>query len=280
MKQIINPKLFSTVIFLLSLVVVVKLIWIAVAFTFLPISGEEFVSKSTGKALYVRVRLSNKSAVIAPIKSKAPPKVVVASMRGIKLIALYNSGKIVVVTVEKNRKTSVLGKGDKIDGFTLVSAGADYVLFTKNSKEFTLSLESTKKIGKQLNKQTTQKANRRTNNHSSKNKIIEKDGIKMVKRKLLTSYISSPDKIWKDIGISENKQNGKLHGFKINYVRRNSDFEKLGLQRGDLLMAINAEKLDNIGAVMNLYKNINNIENLTLTVERDGKSEDIEYEIQ
>ena len=280
MKQIINSKLFSTIVFLLSLVVLIKLAWTAVSFMFLLNSGEEFTQKSGGKALYYRVRLSNKSAVIAPITKKVPVKVPVSSMKGIKLLALYNASETVVVTVEKNRKTSVLGKGDKIDGFTLISAGSDYAMFKKSSKEFKLTLENTKRIKEQINKSFRPKVRQPKNSPASNEKIIEKDGIKMVNRKLLTSYTSNPEKIWKDIGISENKRNGKLNGFKINYVKRGSDFEKLGLKRGDLLMAINAEKLDNIGAVMGLYRDINNIENLTLTVERNGRSEDIEYEIQ
>jgi len=31
---------------------------------------------------------------------------------------------------------------------------------------------------------------------------------------------------------------------------------------------------------MGFFNNINNLDNLTLTVERNGKSEDLEYEIQ
>jgi general secretion pathway protein C len=280
MKQIISSKLFSTLIFLLSIVVLVKIVWIAISLTFLPNSGEEFSSNSKSKALYFRVRLTNNKAVIAPVRVRTPRKAPVSSMRGIKLLALYNASDVVVVTVEKNRKTSVLGKGDKIDDFTLVSAGADYALFRKNSKNFKLTLENKKTIGNQIRRTSTPKAHSQREKASSNEKIIEKDGIKMVNRGLLTSYTSHPEKIWKDIGISENNRNGHLNGFKINYVKRGSDFEKLGLKRGDLLMAINAEKLDNIGAVMSLYKDINNIENLTLTVERNGKSEDIEYEIQ
>jgi len=281
MKQVISPKLFSTLIFLLSIVVFIKLLWIAVSLTFLPTTGEEFSANSKAKALYFRVRLSNKSSVIRTPTVKRAIKKVVNSMRGIKLLALYNNDEdIVVVTVEKNRKTSVLGKGDKIDGFTLISAGTDYALFEKSGKEFKLTLENKKVIGNSSEKYSRQKSYRPKEVVSSSNKIVEKDGVKLVNRNLLTSYTSSPDKIWKDIGISENKLNGKLNGFKINYVKRGSDFEKLGLKRGDLLMAINAEKLDNLGAVMSLYKDINSIENLTLTVERNGKSEDIEYEIQ
>ncbi|SFV71797.1 General secretion pathway protein C [hydrothermal vent metagenome] len=277
MKQIISPKLFSSLIFFLSIVLLVKIAWTTISLMFLPSSGEEFNPKVKTKALYYRVRLSNNSAVIAPI-IKAKPKRIVSSMRGIKLIALYNASDNIVITVEKNRKAVVLSKGDKIDGFVLKSAGADYAIFVKNGKEFKLTLNATKTIGSQITPSHSKKP--ASTKPNANKKIKEQNGVKVVNRNLLTSYTSNPKKIWKDIGISENKLNGKLHGFKINYVKKGSDFEKLGLKRGDLLTAINAEELDNLGAVMSLYGDINNIENLTLTVERNGKSEDIEYEIQ
>jgi len=277
MKQIISPKLFSTLIFFLSIILLVKIVWTTLSFMFLPNVGEEFSSKVKAKALYYRVRLSNNAMNIEPVVKKRPKKTV-SSMRGIKLIALYHASDTLVVTVEKSRQASVLTKGDKIDGFVLTSAGSDYAMFTKNTKEFKLTLSATKTIGSQI---THSQPKKRTLIKPNSNKEIkEENGIKVVNRSLLTSYTSNPKKIWKDIGISENKVNGKLNGFKINYVKRGSDFEKLGLKRGDLLTAINAEKLDNLGAVMGLYGDINNIENLTLTVERNGKSEDIEYEIQ
>ncbi|CAA6824183.1 MAG: General secretion pathway protein C [uncultured Sulfurovum sp.] len=87
------------------------------------------------------------------------------------------------------------------------------------------------------------------------------------------------DKIWKDIGLAQYKENGKADGFKVNFIKGGSDIEKLGLKRGDILKAVNAEPL-NLSSAMSFFNDINNLENLTLTVLRNGKSEDLEYEIQ
>jgi len=281
MKQIINSKYLSLLIFLLSIIVVIKLIWIIISIVLLPKSGEEYKEATKAKKLYYRVRLSSESNIIAPIKSTT--RVAsnrTASMRGYKLLGLYNSKKTLVVTVEKNRKTTILAKGENIDGFELISAGATYAIFNKNNKNFKLSLVNIKntqpkKINKHFNKT---KSSLKSN--SNKNEIVEEGGVKLISRNLLTSYTKDIDKIWKDIGIVQNKSNGKLNGFKINYVKRGSDFEKLGLKRGDILKAVNAEELNSFSAAMNFFKDINNIENLTLTIERNGKSEDMEYEIQ
>ena len=276
MKQIINTKYFSTAIFFLSIVVLVKLIWLAISLLFLPSSGVEYTQGGKAKALYYRVKLTNTAAAIAPVKS-TKKKAVVSSMRGLKLLALYNASDALVVTVAKGSKTTVLGKGEKIDGFTLTSAGPNYAIFTKAGKEFKLSLINVKSSGKSSSRSKAVVSNEVK---SDKETIVEEGGVKRIKRDLLTSYTKDVDKIWKDIGISENKVSGNIHGFKINFVKKGSDFEKLGLKRGDILMGLNGEELNSYGAAMGFFKDINNIENLTLTVERDGTTKEIEYEIQ
>ncbi|MBU1667250.1 hypothetical protein KKC13_02460 [bacterium] len=281
MKQIINSKLFSTIIFFLSVMVLVKVTWLVISLFFLPSSGEEYTQEGKAKALYYRVKLTNESAVIAPVVNNRSQAPVISSMQGFKLLALYNASDKLVVTVEKGSKTTILAKGEKVDGFTLSSAGSNYAIFTKAGKEFRLSLS---KMDNNSQNTTMNTSGKRPNignqNKKDSTGIIEQDGKKIISKNLLDSYTKDVDKIWKDIGIGENKVDGKLNGFKINYVKQGSDFEKLGLKRGDLLMAINAEELNSYGAAMNFFKEIENIENLTLTVQRNGKSEDIEYEIQ
>ena len=101
-----------------------------------------------------------------------------------------------------------------------------------------------------------------------------------MKRGLLSSYTKDVEKIWKDIGISEYKVNGKLGGFKVNFVKRDSDFEKLGLKRGDILKSVNGQELNSYNAAFSFYKEIETVENLTLSIKRDNKDMELEYEIQ
>jgi len=278
MKQIINSKHLSTFIFLLMILVIIKTIWIAISLLFLPKVGENYQEETRVKKLYYRVRLTNESNTITPVKSIKPTNTPrVSSMSGYKLLGLYNSKKTLVITVEKARKTTILSKGEKINGFELISAGANYALFKKSGKEFKLSLNKIKNTMPSDNTRATGK----NSSLQHPNKTIEEhNGVKVISRNLLTSYTKNIDKIWKDISIAQNQKNGKLNGFKINYVKKGSDFEKLGLKKGDILMGINAQPLNSLSAAMNFFKEINDIENLTLTVERNGKSEDIEYEIQ
>jgi general secretion pathway protein C len=280
MKQIINSRYLSTITFILSIIVFIKLLWMAASIFLLPKSGEEYKEAGKAKTLYYRVRLTNESNVIAPVKNVVQPvKVAAISMRNYKLLGLYNDTKKLVVTVEKGRKTTILAKGEKIDGFELSSSGDNFAIFKKNGQEFKLSLLNVKNT-RQPTEQAMSSQTNAPSVQSTSHQIIEQGGTKVISRSLLTSYTTDIDKIWKDIGIAQYKQNGKLSGFKVNYVKKGSDFEKLGLMRGDILKAINAEELNSLSSAMNFFKDINNIENLTLTVERNGKREDMEYEIQ
>jgi len=277
MKQIISTKHLSTVIFLLSIMVGIKILWLVVSILFLPNTGEEIEQSTKAKKLYYRVRLNNEQGVPPPPPPAPTNKV--ASMSGYKLLGLYNSKKTLVATIEKGKKTEVLSKGETTtNGFKLMSAGSDFVIFKKNSKEFKLSLENTKNSKNSHNSSRSTPKTTRAKSHVS-SEIVEEDGIKHIPKTLLTSYTKDTDKIWKDVGLSPHKTNGKADGFKVNFVKKGSDIEKLGLRHGDILKAVNAEPL-NLSSAMNFFNNINNLDNLTLTVERNGKSEDLEYEIQ
>lgn len=280
MKQIINSKHLSTLIFILSIIVAIKLLWVTASVLLLPKSGVEFQESAKLQKLYYRVRLTNNAKAIVPVKPKnVPKKNQVSSMRGYKLLGLYHSKETLVVTVEKSRKTTILSKGESTkDGFKLVSAGQNYALFEKNKEQFKLSLVSSKSTkGTQTVTAPTRTAPKASQKSSTA--IVDDGEVKRIPKQLLTSYTKDTEKIWKDVGLAQYKKNGKPYGFKINFVKKGSDMEQLGLKRGDILTAVNAEPL-NLSTAMGFFNTINTMENLTLTVERNGQSEDMEYEIQ
>ena len=285
MKQIISSKHLSSLIFILSLIVGIKVIWIVVSILFLPNSGENYHEPNRVKKLYYRVRFTSKSNGVATQltaeeieRQKREMAKKMNLMQGYRLLGLYHNHikKVLVITVEKANKTTVLAKGEEIDGFKLISAGEDYVLFKKSGKSFKLSLS---KITKQM-KRVSNHSHQQNNSMKSSTIVESETGVKEIPRTLLSSYVKDSDKIWKDIAIVQNKKNGVSNGFKINYVKKGSDFEKLGLKRNDVLIEINAEPLNSLSTAMKLFNEINTIENLTLTVLRNGNKEEIEYEIQ
>ncbi len=283
MKNFLINKLLSKIVFILAIIIVVKIVWFTISLLFLPNSGVEHIEKAKLKPLYYRVKLANKSKT-APIQAVKKPKKapIVITMRGIKLLALYNSKESLVVTVSKANKTKVLSKGEDIDGFILVSAGADYAIFKKGGKEFKLMLEgSTIKNPNAIKViKSTPTKQKIKDKLKDKGIIVSSDGeSKIVSKGLLTSYTKDIDKIWKDVGIGEHKTDGILDGFKVNFVKRGSDFEKLGLKRGDILKSINGQELNSYNAAFSFYKEIGDIDSLTLGITRNNQDMELEYEI-
>lgn len=274
MKNFTDNRIFSTLLFFLIVALIAKTVWIVVSMLLLPSSGVEQTTVAKSKPLYYRIKLANKSKEIRPVTSiKKTPTI--GTMRGINLLALYSATDTLIVTVEKVGKTKVLAKGEAIDGFILSSAGSSHALFKKGGKEFKLMLKGSKyKESKRVVPTVSVEEPRAgiTPNDYGTGKVVSRD--------LLSSYTKDIDKVWRDIGIGEYKVDGKLQGFKINFVKKNSDFAKLDLRRGDILHSVNGQELTSYNAAFSFYKNMEAVENLTLGIKRDNQDMELEYEIQ
>ena len=61
--------------------------------------------------------------------------------------------------------------------------------------------------------------------------------------------------------------------------KRNSDFSKLGLRRDDVIKSINGQEINSYNRAFETYKNIQNVENLTMVIKRGKEEMELEYEI-
>jgi type II secretion system protein C len=276
MKHLFKPQVVKGLWALLILLLVVKSVWFFVAVLWLPTSGVDHVENKGGKALYYRVKLSPNGAP-APTTSKKPVQTA-GSIKDIKLLAIYNASDVTVVTVEHKRKTTVLAKGEAINGFVLEGAGNNYATFSKNAKIYKITLIISTKGDTSI-----KSAKPSPVTTSSRNKVegdvVDAGDHKIIDKSLIDHYATNMDDIYKNIGIKEIKKAGKLEGFSISFIRKGSPFAKLGVKRGDVIKAINGQKIDSYNAAFGVYKNISNIENLTLVIERGKEEMELEYEV-
>jgi len=279
MKPIFNLQSIKNIIPIFIVMIVVKLIYVVLTILFLPSSGQEITSNKKAKALYYRLKLSQSIKSVAPKVTKIEkPK---SSIDSIKLMAIYNSNDRLVVTVKSKNKIKVLAKGEEIDGFILTSATRDYAIFTRNEKNYTVQfIKKTKSVNSNIKSMVRDIPKRKGEIDDDTPAIVDDGYTKIVKRGLLQHYKKDNKSIWKDIGINAVKNGSVVNGFKVRFVRKGSDFEKLGIQRGDTIMAVNGEELNNYESAVSLYKNIDTIENLTLTIKRRNKEMELEYEIK
>ena len=276
MKHLFKPQVVKGLWALLILLLVVKSVWFFVEVLWLPTIGVDHVEEKGGKALYYRVKLSPNAAP-APTTSTKPAQTA-GSIKDIKLLAIYNASDVTVVTVEHKRKTKVLAKGESINGFVLEGAGSNYAIFSKNAKTYKITLIISSKGDTSIKSAKSSSVSR-----SSRNKVegdvIDAGDHKIIDRSLIDHYAKNMDDIYKNIGIKEIKKGNVLEGFSISFIRKGSPFAKLGVKRGDVIKAINGQKIDSYNAAFGVYKNISNIDNLTLVIERGKEEMELEYEV-
>ena len=275
MKHLFKPHVVKGLWALLIFLLVVKMVWFVVAVLWLPTIGVEHVAEKGGKALYYRVKLSPNEA---PAPTTKKPVQTAGSIKDIKLLAIYNASDVTVVTVEHKRKTTVLAKGEEINGFVLAGAGNTYATFSKNGKTYEINLI----ISTQGDRSIT--SSRPASVPGPSKKKVEGDVVdagdhKIVDKSLVDHYANNMGDLEKNIGIKEIKKGNDLEGFSISFIRKGSLFEKLGVKRGDVIKAINGQTIDSYDAAFSVYKNISNINNLTLVIERDKEEMELEYEV-
>ena len=275
MKHLFKPEVAKGLWSLLILLLVVKMAWFVVEVLWLPTMGVEHSEERGAKALYYRVKLSPNDAA-APTAKR--PAQTAGRIQDIKLLAVYNASDVTVVTVEYKRATKVLAKGEAINGFVLEGAGSNYATFSKDAKTYQIDLiVSRKGAGSIKNSQPS--AASTSSADQVQGEVIDAGDRKIVDRSLLDHYAKNMDDIYKNIGIREIKKGKELEGFSISFIRKGSPFAKLGLQRGDVIRSINGQKIDSYNAAFDVYKNIGNIDNLTLVIQRGKEEMELEYEV-
>ena len=285
MKHLFKQESLKKLIDILLLLLIIKLLWFAVGILWLPSSGVNNAKEVGAKPLYYRAKLTPNKAAVPTKKTPVATAKREESMAGILLLAVYSASDATVVTVEHNKKTKVLTKGDSINGFILESAGNNFAKFSKNSKTYKISLLKGKG-----NKDSSIKDISDTNSSSPEMKssealsrpegeIVDAGGVKIIDKSLLDHYAKNMDDIYKNIGIAESRKGKDINGFKITFVRKDSHFAKLGVKRGDILKSINGQEINSYNVAFDIYKNIQSVQNLTLVIERDKEEVELEYEI-
>jgi len=281
MKHLFKPHIFKGLLALLILLLSIKLLWFAVEVIWLPSSGMEHTEEKGGKALYYRVKLTPNEAPaperLKPTRSTKPQ----GSIKDIELLAIYNASDVTVITVSYKRKTKVLSRGEEINGFMLEGAGSNFATFSKRSKTYKLNLIKSKKGDKSASKIKRSSAISPSESSSSKaeGEIVDAGDHRIVDKSLVEHYAKNMEEITKNIGIVEQKVGKDLKGFRVTFVRKNSHFSKLGLRRGDVIKSINGQEITSYNVAMDVYKNINKMDALSITITRGKEEMELEYEI-
>lgn len=102
-----------------------------------------------------------------------------------------------------------------------------------------------------------------------------------VKRSDLLKYTSDMNSLLQQASmIPVRGASGEIEGFKFISIQPGSVYTQLGFQNGDMIKAVNGEKIDSPAKAMELYNTLKNAPNIKLTKSRDGRDEDVDYTVK
>ena len=277
MKHLFNTDMFRKIVAVLIILLIIKTLWFVVEVLWLPAKGVNQESQRAPKSLFYRVKLTPNQVAAPVVQNKAPVRE--ENMKDMLLLAIYNASDATIVTVMNKGKTKVLSRGEAIDGFVLEGAGNNYATFSKNSKTYKVMLKSPKSKNGSIVPIVQSAAPIKTGRNEAVGEVTDLGDHKVIDRSLLEHYANNMDDIYKNIGITEVKNGGKLDGFRLTFVRKDSPFAKLGVRRDDVIKEINGQAITSYNAAFEMYKNIKNVENLSLKIKRGKEEMELDYEI-
>ncbi len=292
MSQISKSSLPSIVIVATLGLLIAKSLWVAVETLYLPNKGIDVEDSSGIKPLFYKYNLASKkdkpkkivkkstNRVVAPIAKSKPEEIKKFTLKGI-----YSSSSKKIAMIDYKDKSYMLMLKEELEGYKLSSVHAKDVIMTKSGKEYKLELYSPE------NANATDSKSKRTPSPqplSNKKKLTPKKaaepklegGTTVIPKDLFNKYKSDYGEIRSSINAIPNMDKGKLNGFKISFVKANSDFSKLGLKRGDVITAINGEPLNNFKVPLEFFNNIDSVTAATLTIKRGNETKELEYEVR
>ena len=192
-------------------------------------------------------------------------------LKNMKLKGTYLGGDASFMIIEDTGKSEFVYIGEKYKGYELVRVSEQKVGLTKHGKNYFILLWDDKGKGKQTPQRLSKISPPATPASPGMPASISKNE--------LQTYIKDPNKIWKNIRIQEQRENGQINGFRVNYVKKSSFFDVAGLRSGDVIKGIDGNVITSLADVMKYYTNVDSLDSLTLTVERASEEIELDFNV-
>ena len=283
MNILFKDEYLAVVVKLLIFVLVLKVLSTSAVY-FLP---KHSIDRAVSKSLelpYFALRLDKsleKYEEVVQVETTQEPVEELLPITDLTLKALYGSPSkakqaLAIVVKKGSKDTDILSIGDSIEKYKLIEV--DFTnkeaIFEANAKRYSLPMDTIKQKKVSIKK---------LSGSSIRNaKKLEEDGgdvILAVPKAEVLTYRKNFKEIWKNISIREELSQGKINGFRVMSIRPNTIFARLGIKPGDVIKAVNNNPLKSYADAFKIYYQIENMRNLKLTISRNKKTKELEYEI-
>lgn len=101
-----------------------------------------------------------------------------------------------------------------------------------------------------------------------------------IKRADILKYTSNMGEVLQQAAMAPKRgANGEIEGFKFLSIQPGSIYTQLGFQNGDVIKGVNGESIDSPAKAMEMYNTLKNSNNVKIKVERDGRDNDFDYNV-
>lgn len=264
------PK--AIILYVLLPFAVVKLLYSVADYLYLP-KDDVVMPKTENLGYHFSLDIGRK---FLPAKTSVEPVQQIEATNRIKDITLkgtYLEDVNSFIVIEDHLGTTFLYKGDRYMGYVLKEIYENRAVFEKNGKHYDVVINEKGSAKPALSSSVSGKYSGGGASHEDSFEPVS------ITHDDIQSYIKNPNKIWRNIRIQEIRKHGQIEGFRVNYVKKGSFFDQAGLKSGDVIKAIDGSEIRSLADVMKYYNNIDNLDGLSLTVQRGGEDIDLEFNI-
>ncbi len=276
MKQKSNNYFYIVAFYIILPIALAKLLW-SVAMFFLDKDALE-VPKQESFVYHYNINLA-KDIIGAKRDAVATVEQIETNNRidSIKLKGTYVSKSNNFIIIEDDLGTTFLYKNEKYMGYELIEIYDQRAVLEKDGRKYDIVLEDSDKKADRASSISQDKKSS-ASKATTQEEYIPGEPI-ILTREEIDSYIKDPNKIWKNIRIQELRKDGILEGFRVNYVKRKSFFDNIGLKSGDVIKSIDGKEIKSLADVMRYYEDVNNLEGLSISVLRGEDILDFEFNV-
>ncbi|KOO16016.1 general secretion pathway protein GspC [Vibrio xuii] len=180
-----------------------------------------------------------------------------------------NAGKSLAVIANRGRQATY-GINEVIEGTRakLVQVQSDRVIIDNSGRNETVMLEGLK----YSKPEAAPKSKAET---SSTRSQVPAEALEKIRQEIR----QDSSKIFQYVRMSQIKKDGDVVGYRLSPGKDKALFESVGLKQGDIAVSINGLDLKDPSVMSEIFKNLSQLTELALTVERNGQPHEIYIEL-
>ena len=230
----------------------------------------------------ISAELFGSAEIVVPEQSIADAPDSTASLKLLGVYAAENEQKASAIVEETTGAQSVVFVGEALPGGygSLKQVFADRIIIDRGGRLETLRMEDlTGQLGDLSGPKEDEPVGKAEIRSIDKRRDAQvAQSLNDVRSKLQTDPASLRDVL--SIEPSYDKGSGQLLGYRLGPGKDRKLFGRVGLQRNDLVTAINGVALDDPTRAMALLNDLNSAKELTLTLQRGGQQIDLQLPLQ